>query len=394
MRTWPLLVATLLIAAPSQARAQAAASPVDARWLSWLGCWTPGVRPGLTSETTLCIVPDAGGVRMVTFTGEREVLAETIVAEGSTQALRERDCAGERVTRWSGGGARLLSTSSLNCQNQPQVKTTGISSLLSAEQWLDVQVANTGGREQVRTRRFWRSTSEPPAAVASALRGLTAARVATAPVTVDDVIDVSTVVAPVGVEAWLAESGARVPLDRRALVQLSDAQVLPRVIDLMVALAYPQKFEVRRSRSGGSGSWSSGWFDDFYAGEWGYLADVYGYGFGSFGLPYFIGANGYGYYPGGFSYVPLDGGGGTTEGTTHGQVVNGQGYTRVQPREAVRTAPLYQGVSSQGSSGSGGGGSDGGSAGNSGSSGGSSGASPAGYSGGGGGSTGLTAVPR
>ena len=37
------------------------------------------------------------------------------------------------------------------------------------------------------------------------------------------------------------------------------------------------------------------------------------------------------------------GAGATADDTSHGHVVNGQGYTRVQPREPVRTTPLYQG---------------------------------------------------
>lgn len=387
-----LLFALLWIVAPLAAVAAAIPSD-DPRWSAWIGCWTPGARPGQPSDTTVCLVPDGTGVRMVTFAGEREALSERLVADGTTQALKEQACSGERVTRWSASGPRLFSTSTLTCANQPVVKTTGLSALVSADQWLDVQVAEVGGRERVRTRRFWRSTAAPPAAVADALRGVTSTRPVITATTVGAIIEASRTVASVGVEAWLAESRVQVPLDRRALVQLSDAQVAPQVIDLMVALAYPEKFEVHRSSSsGGGGSWSSGWLDDFYPGEWGYLADVYGYGFGSFGVPYFMGATGYGYYPGGFSYAPAGGGSGAADDTSHGQVVNGQGYTRVQPREAVRVTPLYQG-GSQTASGSGGG-SDGGSVGNSGGGGDSSAATPSGYSGGGGTATGLTAVPR
>ncbi len=399
-RTISLVVlGSLWLVAPLTAGSAGAAQAgeTDAvRWSAWLGCWTPGARPGLPSDTTLCVVPAGSGVRMMTFVGEREVLSETIVADGSTQALDEQACSGQRITRWSASGTRLFSTATLTCAAQPVVKTTGLSALVSADQWLDVQVANIDGREQVRTRRFWRSTASVPEAVAEALRGVTRMRPVVGATTIADVVEANRHVASVGVEAWLAESRAQVPLDRRALVQLSDAAVAPQVIDLMVALAYPEKFEVRRQSSRGGGTWSSGWLDDFMPGDWGYLADVYGYGFGSFGVPYFMGSNAY-IYPGGFSYAPAGGGGGGgggAEETSHGQVVNGQGYTRVQPREAVRTAPLYRdgggsqtasesgGSNSGGSSGSSGGGSD------------SSAATPSGYSGGGGTATGLTAVPR
>lgn len=389
-----LALVSMLWVAPNQPRPTTydqRPTTIDPRWSAWIGCWTPGARPSQPSDTTLCVVPDGTGVRMVTLAGEREALSERLVADGTTQALKEQACSGERVTRWSASAPRLFSTSTLTCANQPVVRTTGLSALVSADQWLDVQVAEVGGREQVRTRRFWRSTEPVPAAVAEALRGVTSRRPTIAATTIDDIIEASRNVAAVGVEAWLAESRAKVPLDRRALVQLSDAKVAPHVIDLMVAMAYPEKFEVRRGSASSGSSWSSGWLDDFYLADWGYLADVYGYGFGSFGVPYFMGSNAYPYYPGSFSYVPAEGGGGAAD-TSHGRVINGQGYTRVQQRETGRTTPLYQDGGSQTAS-SGSGGSDGGSGNSTGSGSGSSAASPGGYSGGGT-PTGLTAVPR
>jgi hypothetical protein len=162
----------------------------------------------------------------------------------------------------------------------------------------------------------------------------------------------------------------------------------------MVALAYPKKFEVKRA-SGGGGFSDFGTFDSFYPGSLGYLSDVYGYGYdwmgygafgyAGFGVPYYYGVNGY-YQPGGFYYAT--GGSAQADDQTHGQVVNGQGYTRVQPRQAYRGTAGNSGGSDQSSSSSGDGG--GGSSSTSSSGGG---ASPGGYSGGGS-STGMTAVPR
>jgi hypothetical protein len=213
-------------------------------------------------------------------------------------------------------------------------------------------------------------------------------------VTLDDVVEASGRVASSGVEAWLSESNARVPLDKRALVQLSDNHVAGSVIDLMVALAYPQKFEVRRASPGGGGAgFFPGDITDFYPGVWSDLAG-YGLGYGVYGVPYFFGGSSY-FQP--YSYfLPVTSGSTdiSDERASHGQVINGRGYTRVQPREAYRGTATASGGTTQRDSGSSGGGStDGGSSGGS-SGGGSSTASPGGYSGGGGSSTGLTAVPR
>jgi hypothetical protein len=394
MRTQVLVLIALLTLPASQARAQGApAGSLDPRWSAWIGCWTPSTRAGANQDAQVCIVPapDAGGIQLISFDGERELLNERFVADGSSQPLSERACSGERASRWAAAGPRLFTSSTARCANQPPIETSRLFALVTRDQWLDIQVSKSGGREQVRTQRFWRSTGEPPAAVANALVQVTPPRTVITAVTVDDVIEASRHLPPNAIEAWLAESSTRVRVDRSALVKLADAKVSTDVIDLMVALAYPRKFEVRRGGgSGGGGFWSGPFDDGFYPGDWGYLADVFTYGFG-FGYPYWIGANGYYYYPGGVYVQPGGGGGGAAE-EAHGQVVNGLGYTRVQPRAPAHgTAAPGSSASSSGA----GGGSDGGSSGSGSSSGSSSGVSSSGYSGGGGGtSTGLTAVPR
>ena len=183
------------------------------------------------------------------------------------------------------------------------------------------------------------------------------------------------------------------PVTRRELVQLSRAHVHGEVIDLMVALYYPKKFEVQRASSSGGGGSGLGMLSDFYPGQWGLLSSEYGLGYGAYGVPFFFGANGY-YQPGDIYFIPGSGGGGSTPGQeTHGQVVNGQGYTRVQSREPYRGTATSSGGSGQSASSTGGNADSGGGASSAGSSG-SSGVSSGGYSSGGGGSTGLTAVPR
>lgn len=394
-----LALATVVLLAPHAAHAQA----VDTKWQPWLGCWvSEGRIPGI-SNATVCVLPsgDGRGVTVKSFEGNRELLSEAIVSDGTTQRVAEKDCSGERTTQWASHGARFYSNATLTCAGQPPSKTTGISALIRPDVWLEVQVSGANGGEQVRTRRLLRSGGTPPSPVAEQVRALRPSRVAPEPVAPDDVIEATRLVPSTTVEAWLAESGARAALDRRGLVQLADAKVQERVIDLLVAMAYPQKFQVRRNSSGSGGSggfFGSEWMDDgIYPGSWSYLSDIYGYGFGSFGLPFLYG--GFGspyYYPGSATYfVPTvgGGGGGAAADTEHGQVINGQGYTRVQPRTTYQgSASSSGGTSSRGSS------SDGGSytgQSSSGSSGGSSsGASPGGYSGSSGGSTGQTAVPR
>ena len=410
-RTQQLVTIGLLLAAPITAGAQVPAASagtaartvsVDRRWEPWLGCWSPAARADAPADAQVCIVPspDGVGVRRITFAGDSEVLAESVVADGTAQTQSEKDCTGTRASRWSTSGAQLFFSSELKCPSAPTLTTTGLAAMIAPDQWLDVQTVVSDRRgEQTRVQRFWRASAAPPAPVASTVAALTVRNTALPRTSLEDVIDASKAVSPSAVEAWLSEGAIRLPVQRQELVRLSDAQVNGRVIDLMVALAYPQKFEVHRASSGGGGSaLGIGMPGDFYPYEWGILAGQgygfgYGYGYGVYGSPYFFGANPNN-QTGGFYIVP--GAGGTTEETTHGQVVNGQGYTHVQLREPYRgTATASGGGSAQSSSNTGGSASnESGGSGSSSSSSGSSGASPSGYSGGGGGSTGVTAVPR
>jgi hypothetical protein len=388
----------LLLLPATAARAQSApASSQDGRWSAWYGCWTPAAQTATAPTRQVCIVPapDNRGVQMVSFEGDRELLNERFVGDDSPQRLDDRGCTGERASRWAAAGPRRFSTATVACAGEAPMKTSRLFALVAPDQWLDVQIATVAGREQVRTQRFWRSSAPPPESIADAVAAAPAVRPAATTITTDDVIEASRLLPSSGVEAWLAEGTTRVPVDRQTLTRLADARVSPAVIDLMVAIAYPRKFEVRRGPSGGGGGggFYGGPFDgNLYPADWGYL-DAFTYGFG-FGYPYWVGN--YASYPGGVFVQPGGGGGGSSEPETHGQVVNGLGYTRVQPREASGRSGSGSSGSSSGlatASSDGGGSSSGGGASSSGG-GSSSGVSSSGYSGGGGTSTGLTAVPR
>jgi hypothetical protein len=196
-------------------------------------------------------------------------------------------------------------------------------------------------------------------------------------------------------QAALIEVGAKLPLSAKRLVELDEAEVPGPVIDVMVALSFPEKFVIEPpggsnySGYGGYGGGFGGTLDPWLvASELAWLSL-----YSPFGYQY------YGYYdprygPGWGNWVgvvpPVDGGSAVDD--PNGRVINGLGYTRVRPRDPE---PRVGGgvVDRSGSSG----GRDGGSNG-SGGSGGGSGVTSGGYTSGGGGGassgSGRTAVPR
>jgi hypothetical protein len=172
-------------------------------------------------------------------------------------------------------------------------------------------------------------------------------------------------------------------------------------IDLMVALSYPDRFVIERTAPTDRAQaaiiddpfmlgWAFGYpvWSDIY----GFYSPLYGayspYYYSPFAYPYLRGYDPrflYGYGGGGYYVIDSPGGGGIPDRPSgNGRVVDGQGYTRVRPREVEPTT----------ASNPGGGGTGGSSAGSSGGSSGGGSVTSQGFSGGGGGDGGRTAQPR
>ena len=393
--------------------AEARAAAVDPRWFPWLGCWqlreeqldpsapdAGAETAALLDRTVICVRPHGAGpgVTLTTAAGDRVLAERTLVADGVGRDVQATDCPGRERSAWSRDGRRLFTHAELQCDDQPARTVTGVSLLSSRSTWVDVRVVAIGGRQMVEIRRYNplpasaqddRPESAPGVAPADVRQ---ARREAAAPLDLRDVMEAGSRTSPRVVEALLVETEPRLPLDGAALIALDDAGINGGVIDLLVALAYPERFVVERRDRGGA--WSSGgWggFSGFHDPIW---YDRY--------YPYYVSPFGYyswgrGYYPylvGGYAtpFVVLPGG---DAEAGRGRVVAGRGYTRVSPRGG--SGGGRRAVPRTGAAAPAGGESGGGSVSRRGGSGGSSGGavSRGGYSTAGGGTrTGRRAVPR
>lgn len=408
-----------------------AQSNVDSRWLPWLGCWNPlrqsstartGIEarladefPALSRETTahvvegvrVCVAPGEtdAAVRLSTIANEQTVLERTIVADSVQQPITESGCQGWQRAEWSRTGQRLFTHAELACADQPMRTVSGLSLMMAGPSWLDVQVVRIGNEETVQVRRYLHASDQSGAPLAPEVLGsaLSAARrLGDVPVTLEDIKEASTKISAQAVEAALAEVRPRFDLNSRALIDLGKAGVSAGVIDVMVALSYPEHFTVDRTAPGSfasSSSWSSRSTSSGVFGMPTWLgSSVYsGYPYSPYysHSPYYpySGYYPYGYYsPFNYSYwgyyrplyslTPLTGSTGsqTIAPSSNGRAVAGGGYTRVRPRDgSTRAVPRGAGsdegssggssgrVSPRGYSGRGSGGSNGGSGGSSGS---------------------------
>jgi uncharacterized membrane protein YgcG len=409
MRTLASGIALLLLAAPAHAQ-----TTPDSRWSRWTGCWDmvmENSREGAPSPTAtresrtpaqdagrpqVCVVatPD-GGATFSTRVGTQTPIVQTVVPDGKDRPIAEDECKGTQRTEWSSDGLRLFAHAELTCKGDPATRRVSGLALIGPDgRWTDVQSVDIADRESFRVRQYRRANG----GVA------TMPNVAATALTLADVKEASAKVSPRALEAALVETRASFDLTSKSLLDLNAAGVPASVVDLMVALSYPDRFVIERSAQVDRAQapiindpfmlgWAFGYpvWSDVY----GLYSPLYGayspYYYSPFAYPYLRG-----YYPNfyGSSYV-IDGGGGgggvADRPSGLGRVVDGQGYTRVRPRES-EPAVASRGSAPSGSSSSSGGGS---SSSSSGSSGGGS-VSSSGFSsgGGGGGDGGRSAQPR
>ena len=418
-------IAALALALPGASLAQPApqgeppAAAVDQRWLPWLGCWQlveeAGALPDAASDLAafadsvlVCVTPaappaPATDVVVTTLADGEQVLAETLPADGLEHSVDQTECRGRRRITWSDDGARLYTRAELTCSARDDARRLSAVGLMAdARTWLALELVEAGERAVVTVRRYRRvgdvttlSAAGPTLTADLLARARTAAiRTGDADLSIDAVIEAAaTLEAPV-LEALLVETETWFDLDGRTLIRLDDGGVPGNIIDMLVALSFPDDFQVRRSTPGGGGgggflgSWGGYGYDNWYP----YYAAPFGYYYGWSPYRSLYGWGDYYYLNQGY-YGPTGSGsfisGGPEVG--EGRIYEGYGYTRVatQPDNGGRRA---QPRGTSGGGAFGGGGSSGGSPSGGGSSGGGS-VSAGGYTSSGGGS-GRSASPR
>ena len=332
---------------PASAQQPSHTSSGDPRWSPWLGCWqlvTETVQDPETladaiaalgrsradASALVCVTPSAdNGATMTTLVNDTPVLTETVVADGSRRPLTEPDCRGWQRAEWSKLGARLFAEAEIACADQATRTVSGMALMMAGPSWIDVQVIESEGRKSLRVRRYNRAAKQKHAGLPLSSARQTGAMPLGLRLSIADVIEANSKVAPEALQAALMELKRGFDLKSKQLIELDRAGVPDGIVDLMVALSFPKRFVVERNTSGGGGGyWGPSGFDSM----WPYFSDPYFYTsyYAPFGYRY------WGYYdpyyfqgPGFVAVNPNP----SPQPSGEGRVVDGHGYTRVRRSE-------------------------------------------------------------
>ncbi len=387
---------------------------LDPRWLPWIGSWRLVSNKVNTKESfskeeyLLTISPGSNrnSVIMKGIRGDKVLLQEEIIADGLRHPLKEEKCTGYYSYSWSETGKRLLLNTESDCPGDPPRRISGMSIFDEGGEWLDIQLLQSGEEKAVSIRKYRSVDSDSVTSPRFNPTRNSILRIAAGKnFSISEIIELSSKVKPEVLEAALLAIRKPFPINSKQLIRLSDAGVNSRIVDLMVALSFPDKFTVKQetiSLAQAAGPRSNYpffrmpyhyYYYDYPFLPWHWASWTYmSYGYSYLGWY----TDGY-YYPLWSYYQPIYEGGGGGGGARHnGNLINGQGYKRTNsgssgssPRRArPRNAPAAQRApvrasssSSSGMSSSYSGGSSGSSSSptTSGSSGGSPSASPNGY---------------
>jgi uncharacterized membrane protein YgcG len=282
--------------------------------LAWQGCWEVATEPGdetqepSDSQQLVCLAPgeDLRSLTLTAIVDGQVVRQHTLFTDGVQRPASEGGCSGWRRAFLSEDRRRLYLRSESACEGGTQSALSGASLMVSGDHWVDIHLLRVDDERELVIRHYRPlvSGSVPlPGGLPSARHA--ARLLAAAPLTADDVIEALQFVDPPVVEAMLLEGDTRFAMDSRLMLRLADADVPDEIVDLMVALSFPEYFAAAEAPPDPG--------PVVYRSYWTPWYSPYGYGFGH-------------YYP--HPHPPVTG---PPAARTGVKLVRGHGYTRVEP---------------------------------------------------------------
>jgi len=119
--------------------------------------------------------------------------------------------------------------------------------IVAADKMVDILLLKAGGQTKLATRRLLLERDWVPAGSSEAYANTGERMAAASAWKVDMIIQLSKTIETQLLEAALLEKKVKLDLNPRALKDLKKSNMPPAVIDLLVALAYPDKFRVEKN---------------------------------------------------------------------------------------------------------------------------------------------------
>ena len=226
---------------------------IDDRWLGWVGCWSPKEvqQTGQENLASLCVVnsEETNALEILTIVNGSIVERRAVGLNGARKEITSEDCSGTEAFTFSDDGRHIFLQTELLCDGG-QRKETGIMSMTSPQEWLEVRAIGMGGQTIPWVLRYGIASEDVFQAAGVdefVTRNTRLARLAfIAPLTLANVVEAGTRVDPQAIEAWVLESAQPFVLNGDILKRMSYSGVAPNVLDAVIAVSFPNEFVLER----------------------------------------------------------------------------------------------------------------------------------------------------
>lgn len=253
----PTMVGVAFLVLPAGIQGQGA---LDSNWLPWVGCWEgAAVAEGQASESLLvCFRPtgDVEGIESVTYSGGELLGREVLTAGSVATPFAEGGCEGTRRLEWSEDSRRLFLSSVIECGGGVARNTRGVFTFLQGGTgWSEILAIQAGdGPPLLEIRSFVPASAAllVESGITDPIVGIELA-VNTARIRAGSSLSAETIselVSRAGATATgglLVERGESFDPDASMLRTLARNGVPGEILDLVVALSYPERFQIAGS---------------------------------------------------------------------------------------------------------------------------------------------------
>jgi hypothetical protein len=251
-----LLLVTLFLLLPGFSQSQTKKADGISSLTPWIGVWTFNDDASSTvindpsQKTTVEIKPmsDGKGLEITRKVVSQPDVKEWLVPDGSKRSVNASNCTGWQTDKMMPEAGIIFSSSEMSCKDAGAFSTSNVKMIVAADRMVDILSLKSGGQTRLATRRLvlerdWATAGSSEPAYANTVERMAAS----SPWNKDMVVQLSKQIEIHLFEAALIEKKVKLELNAGVLKDLKKANISGELIDLLVALAYPDKFHIEKN---------------------------------------------------------------------------------------------------------------------------------------------------
>jgi len=221
----------------------------------WIGVWTfndqgsAQVLGDPSQKAIVEILPTADGLGLdiTRKTSTQPDVKEWLFPDGIKHPVNASNCTGWQSSKLIAEAGMIVSSSEMNCKEAGAYSTSNLKIIVATDRMVDILSLKAGDQTRMAARQLKLERELAAAGSSEANVNMAERMAAAAPWKMDMVVGLSKTIEPQLFEAALVEKNVQLNLNSKTLKELKKAKLPTQMIDILVALAYPEKFRIEKN---------------------------------------------------------------------------------------------------------------------------------------------------